>query len=97
MKTFDWNTWKAQVGIIRQALRILVPGKISVRKGRGTAGAWIGIRGPGEFGRFEQNQVKALIRLGLLHSMTETASYAQIAPESRAYWAEKLSRLAEAA
>lgn len=96
MKTFDWKTWKAQVGIIRRSLRKLVPGKISVRKGQGTASAWIGVTGPGEFGGFEQDQVKALIGLGLLHSMTKTANYAQIAPDSRAYWAEKLSRLAKA-
>lgn len=95
-KKFDWKAWHAQPSIIRQSLRKLVPGKISVRKGRGTASAWIGITGPGEFGRFEQDQVTALVELGLLHSMTVHANYAQIDPDSRGYWAKKLSELATA-
>jgi len=92
--TFDWNTWHDQPRIIRQALRKLVPGKISVRKGQGTASAWIGITGPGEFGNFDQDQIAVLVDLGLLHSHTVNTNYAQIDPESRQYWAEKLSQLA---
>ena len=93
--SLDWNKYADQPRIIRQALRKLVPGKISVRKCRGTASAWIGIWGPGEFGNFTQDQIAVLIELGLLHSMTQSANHAQIAPESRQYWAEKLARLAQ--
>lgn len=93
---FDWDAWNEQPRIIRRSLRKLVPGKISVRKGRGTAGAWIGITGPGEFGNFDQDQIAVLVELGLLHSRTVNTNYAQIAPESRKFWAEKLSRLANA-
>lgn len=90
------NSWDGQRLIIRQSLRKLVPGKISVRKGRGTASAWIAITGPGEFGNFEPNQIAVLVELGLLHSRTVNTNYAQIAPDSRKYWAEKLSRWANA-
>ena len=94
---FDWESYREQPRIIRQALRKLVPGKISVRKCRGTASAWIGIWGPGEFGDFEPDQIAVLIKLGLLHSMTQSANHAQISPDKREYWAEKLSRLAKEA
>lgn len=80
---------KEEIRRIRKALKTLVSG-LHVRCARGTAWGWVDIWGSDEFGRFTEDQHKGLKALGLQPGL----NCANIAPDSRAYWIEKLEALA---
>lgn len=73
-----------QIGIIRKALKSLGP-TLSVRRGKGTAYAWIEIWGSGEFGEFTKEEKQALEKFGLNYG----GNCAVISPEDRKYYVEK--------
>jgi len=69
-------------------LKKLAP-TLSVRRGRGTAYAWIDIRGSGEFGEFTEEERKALEKFGLSYCRNHT----NISPDERRYYVEKAVKL----
>lgn len=79
-----------RAAIIRQHLRA-VPGlkKVSVRKGTGTAGSWIDVRGSGEFGKFTDEEREGLKGIGF-PSWYVTSNGFNLDPKETGYWAERL-------
>ena len=70
------------VATIRQHIKRVVP-TLSVKKGTGTAGAWIDVSGSQEYGTFTVNEQIALYELGLHSSPTYLGNQVGISPEER--------------
>lgn len=71
------------VAKIRKYIKAKSP-TLSVKKGRGTAGAWIDVDGSLEFGRFTEAEKDAAIELGLVR-FRDFGNHIGISPEERKY------------
>jgi hypothetical protein len=79
---------KMEMEVIRRGLKSVAP-SLSVRWDRGTAAAWITIRGSGEWGRFTDAERRALDMLGLAYGVNS----AVISPEDRRFYVEKAAKV----
>lgn len=79
-----------QIKTIRRALKKLCS-TLSVRRGRGTAYAWVEIGGSGEFSEFTQEEKQALEKFGLNYG----GNCAVISPEERKFWVKRAEEILE--
>jgi len=83
------STFDLEINLIRKALKREAP-TLSVRRARGTAYGWIDIGGSGELGEFTEREKRALEKFGLAYG----ANYANISPDARRYWVERIAEIA---